>query len=160
MECPKCDSDRVEELPPNQISPRPGYRCRNCGAKLRDPKMGCVYFVVLALALVLGAVALVTLVIAEEDWGAKLGRIGFLGMCLVCSGYAVAQLMRPTPRRTSDRESDDEEEDDDDRPRKKKRPRYDEEEDDRPRKKSRRDEEDEDEDRPRKKRPRYDDNHF
>jgi hypothetical protein len=146
MECPKCDSDRVEELPPNQISPRPGYRCRNCGAKLRDPKMGCVYFVVLALGLVLGAVALVTLVIAEEDWGAKLGRIGFLGMCLLCSGYAVAQLMRPTPRRTPKRKSDDEDGEDDD---------------DRPRKKSRRDEEDEDEDRPRKKkRPRYDDNNF
>ena len=140
MECPKCDSDRVEELPPSQISPRPGYFCRNCGAKLRDPKMGCVYIAVLALGLILGAVALVTLVIAEEDWGAKLGRIGFLGMCLVCSGYAVAQLMRPTPRRTSTRESDDDEDDD------------------RPRKKSRRDEEDEDDDRPRKKkRPRYDD---
>src|SRR5262245_27785344 len=113
MECPKCKSRRVEALPPNQISPRPGYLCRNCGAKLRDPKMGCVYVVVLALGLVLGAVCLGTILIVAEDWGAKLGRIGFLGMCLLCSGYAVAQLMRPTPRRTPKRESEDDEDEDD-----------------------------------------------
>jgi DNA-directed RNA polymerase subunit RPC12/RpoP len=47
VECPKCGSIRVERLPPSQISPKPGYRCNNCGLKMRSTGMLLVYVFVL-----------------------------------------------------------------------------------------------------------------
>ena len=104
MECPKCRSARVEKFPPNQISPRPGYRCRNCGAKLRDPGMGFVYLAVLALGSALGGFHLYFTLWYEHDEPKPLQGLWLAGLGSVCAGYSLAQLMRPKPRRASERE--------------------------------------------------------
>jgi hypothetical protein len=49
MECPKCESTKVERLPPSPISPHPGYRCGECGTKLRAPGMLVAYIAVLVV---------------------------------------------------------------------------------------------------------------
>jgi hypothetical protein len=98
MRCPRCDSSDVEQLPPSQITPRPGYRCNNCNAKLRAPGTLPLYLLVLLLGTGLfGLFAYLFLGFEGEERmplkGFWLGGIG-----AVCAGYSVVQLLRPVPR--------------------------------------------------------------
>jgi len=95
LECPRCGSPNVARLPADPISPRPGYRCANCGAKLRDRGMLVVYLVVLLIAA--GVAAVNVYVMAEE--GVRLGILVMLTVCMACAGYSLMQLARPAPRR-------------------------------------------------------------
>ena len=67
MECPRCASAEVERLPPSQISPHPGYKCRACGVKMRAPGMLFPYLVVLALGVGLSGLFLYLLLGGEGD---------------------------------------------------------------------------------------------
>ncbi len=110
MECPKCGSSQVERLPPSQISPKPGYRCNDCGSKLRSPGMYVVYLAILLIGLtcVVGSIfAMVTLDGTDRPF-----RVLWLaGAGAVVAGYSAMQLARPAPlnRRVEDpaEESDD-----------------------------------------------------
>lgn len=106
MECPVCGSRRVEPRPPSQISPRPGYYCRNCGTLMRDGGMLVVYLAILALGCAF--VALFLWLLATGEAGPPQFVMPILAA--VCVVYSVRQLLRPVPRRTRDR--DDEDEDD------------------------------------------------
>lgn len=104
MECPSCRSRRVERRPPSQISPHPGYRCRNCGLLMRGHGMAFLYVVVLAIGCALFAVLAVLLANGDAGLPQILGT-PLLGA--VCSIYAIRQLMRPVPHQTREDEDED-----------------------------------------------------
>ena len=108
MKCPSCGSRRVERRPPSQISPHPGYHCRNCGLLMRGRGMLFVYLVVLAIGC--GFFGLFVVLLAHGEVGLlQIGVPPIIGA--ICAVYSVRQLMRPGPRET--REDDDEDVDDD-----------------------------------------------
>ena len=110
MRCPSCGSRRVERRPPSQISPHPGYRCRNCGLLMRGRGMALLYVVVLLIGCGLFAVLAVLLAIGEAGLPQILGT-PLLGA--ICSAYAIRQLLRPVPLRSHEDEDEDENEDED-----------------------------------------------
>src|SRR5262245_24223172 len=92
-ECPRCGSARVERLRADGISPHPGYRCGNCGVKMRARGMALVYVVVLILVSLVVCLILAALREEEGPWGA----VYPLGLWLTCAGYSLWQLARPVP---------------------------------------------------------------
>lgn len=108
LQCPACGSRRVAPRPPSQISPRPGYECRNCGTLMRDRGMLVVYLGVLLMGCAF--VALFAWFLASGDAGPP--QFVTPVLAAVCVVYAVRQLMRPVPKR--ERDEDDEDEDDED----------------------------------------------
>ena len=105
MECPKCQSTKVERLPPSQISPRPGYRCKDCGIKLRAPGTYVVYLVLLLIGLsfLVGA----GYALLEMEGGNRPIRVLWLGGTgLIVAGYSAMQLARPTARSTNEQFGD------------------------------------------------------
>ena len=110
LECPSCGSRRVVPRPHSQISPRPGYECRNCGTLMRDRGMLIVYLGVLMMGCAF--VALFLWLLASGDAG--LPQFVTPVIAAVCVVYSVRQLMRPVPRRVREREGDEEDEDDED----------------------------------------------
>ena len=103
MECPSCGSRRVERRPPSQISPHPGYRCRNCGTLMRARGTLFLYLGVLALGCGFFAL-LVGLLISGEAGLPQLVGPPLLGV--ICAVYSIRQLVRPVPRKTRDDERD------------------------------------------------------
>ncbi|MBN9119696.1 MAG: hypothetical protein J0I06_11160 [Planctomycetes bacterium] len=104
MKCPSCGSRRVERRPPSQISPHPGYHCRNCGLLMRGRGMLFLYLIVLAVGC--GFFGLFVFFLARGEvalW--QIGTAPIVGA--ICAVYSVRQLMRPLPRRTRDDEDDD-----------------------------------------------------
>ena len=98
MECPRCDSGDIELLPPSQISPRPGYLCKGCGAKLRASGTLPLYLAALAIGAGLFGLFAYLALGFEGDHGMPLKGFWLAGVGLVCAGYAVMQLRRPVPR--------------------------------------------------------------
>lgn len=96
MRCPTCDSPDVVRLPPNNITPHPGYRCNGCGRRLRGPGMFAVYAVTLVLGLGVAALTAWGLAQGEADREIRIAWLGGVG--LVVAGYSVWQLLRPAPR--------------------------------------------------------------
>jgi hypothetical protein len=131
MKCPACGSSRVERRPPDQISPHPGYQCRNCGTVMRAREMLVVYLVVLMIGFVFLGGFVFLMVSDVTGPGVYLPSLP----AVVCTVYAIRQLLRPVPLRDEPEEDehDDDKEDDED-------------EEDRPRRRGR----DEDDDRPRR----------
>jgi DNA-directed RNA polymerase subunit RPC12/RpoP len=106
MECPKCGSSSVERLPPSQISPHPGYRCNNCGIKMRSHGMLFVYI----FTFVVGAALcfLCGWLLVEAGGGDRPIRVAWLGVIgIVVAGYSVMQIFRPVPRRGSEADRSD-----------------------------------------------------
>ena len=101
MECPKCSSNQVERLPPSQISPKPGYRCNNCGLKMRSSGMLVVYVFILFIGL---AFFLVALYATLDDGDRILDALAYGQIGLVVAGYSLLQIARPVPRRTPETE--------------------------------------------------------
>ena len=85
---------RAAAAQPDQ--PRPGFRCRDCGTKMRSPGTYIVYLIVLliALSVLVGtAYAAVELGCADRPvWMLWFGGVG-----LIVAGYAAMQLSRPAP---------------------------------------------------------------
>jgi hypothetical protein len=96
VKCPRCGSPAVERLPPNQISPRPGYRCRDCGSKLRSPGTYVVYLVVLLISLS-GVVGIGYAMVEFGGADRPFRMLWLAGVGLVVAGYSAVQLSRPTP---------------------------------------------------------------
>jgi hypothetical protein len=95
LECPRCGSPNVARLPADPVSPAPGFRCANCGVKLRDRGMLVVYLVVLVIAAGIGALN----VFVQVAGGLSARGLAVLAVCVVCGGYSAAQIARPAPRR-------------------------------------------------------------
>jgi DNA-directed RNA polymerase subunit RPC12/RpoP len=108
LECPSCGSRRVERRPESQISPHPGYRCRNCGRLMRG--RGTLFMYAGVLVIGGGFVALFVYLLAsgQADWPQIFGT-WIIGA--ICAVYSIRQLMRPTPIRVSDEEEDEQEDD-------------------------------------------------
>jgi hypothetical protein len=98
LECRKCGSAKVEKLPPNGISPRPGYVCKECGAKMRAPGMLVPYVVVLVLGVGVAGLFLSPL-FGGGDKELLVQGLWFVGVGLICAGYSLRQIVRPVPRR-------------------------------------------------------------
>jgi hypothetical protein len=110
MRCPSCSSRRVARRPPSQISPHPGYHCRNCGTLMRAPGMWFLYVLVLLVGCGFFGLFVILLVNGEVAiW--QIGAPPIIGA--ICAVYSIHQLMRPVPRRTRDDEDEDEDEDED-----------------------------------------------
>lgn len=97
MKCPKCDSTQLLQLPANQITRRPGYKCTNCSAHLRAPGTFILYFAVIILGIGLFSLFIFAYI---EDKKNELPLRGFwiCGLALFCAGYGLFQLSRPTPK--------------------------------------------------------------
>jgi len=96
MECPKCESSQVVRLPPSQISPHPGYRCTDCGLKMRESGMLFVYIIVLVIGLAVGGL-FVSMAIARENDNFPYRGLWLAGAGLVVAGYSAMQIARPAP---------------------------------------------------------------
>jgi hypothetical protein len=103
--CPRCQELQVAALPPNGISPKPGYRCLSCGTRMRG--MTGTYLVAVALGALLLSVAtgvfrpfgdasadagIRRLVSAPMGPGSQFFAVPFY---LLMVGYAVRELVRP-----------------------------------------------------------------
>ena len=100
MECPKCGSAEVKQLPPDQISKHPGDRCGNCGLKMRSAGMLLPYMFTLLIGLAFFAGTGYMLI--DEDAGGRVLKAAFLGVVgIVVAGYSVIQIARPVPKRGS-----------------------------------------------------------
>ena len=98
MECPKCGSPEVERLPPDQVSKHPGYRCGDCGLRMRSEGMLVTY----ALTTLLGSVFFLGMgyMLLYEDAGGQWLKAAFLGAAgVVVAGYSLRQISRPVPVR-------------------------------------------------------------
>ncbi len=91
--CPRCSSAAVERLEGNGITPFPGYVCRGCGVHMRPPGTGAFYALVLVICA--GLMALFTVPL----WLGGGGTARVFPFMLLVGGFAVYQLLRPTPRR-------------------------------------------------------------
>jgi hypothetical protein len=111
MECPRCDSDRVERLPPSEISPYPGYRCRDCGTLMRSRGTLPLYLIVLFVgcAFLIGFIVL----LASGEVGFVLPG-GSVIIGTICAVYSIRQILRPVPRPTRHHDEDDDDENDED----------------------------------------------
>lgn len=104
MQCPACESYDVVRLPPNAISPKPGYRCGACGLRMRNPGMTVVYLVTLVLGAALGGFMLWGTVNLESPRVVQTAGLAVAGM--VAAGYSFWQIMRSVPRRDPPRTSE------------------------------------------------------
>jgi ribosomal protein L37AE/L43A len=94
-ECPNCDSRNVVRRPPSQISPHPGYVCRDCGTVMRARGMAVVYLAVLLIAI--GFLSLFGYLASIGEF--KVGNAWKPILAVVCAGYSIRQLFRPVPKR-------------------------------------------------------------
>ena len=99
MECAKCGSYQVDRLPPSQITPHPGYRCGDCGLKMRAPGMLPLYLLVIVLGGGFAALVIYLALGGEGDKQMPAKGIWFAGVGIFCVGYALMQIARPVPRR-------------------------------------------------------------
>lgn len=98
MNCPKCDSPNVTKLPPSQITPKPGYRCEDCGAKLRAPGTAIMYLFVMAIGVAMFVLIGGLFVSGEMNGRIPLKAFWIAGIGVICAVYSVSQLVRPVPR--------------------------------------------------------------
>lgn len=94
IECPSCGSSRVERRP-SQISPRPGYRCRNCGTLMRE--RGTLFLYIIVLAIGCGFAGVFVYGVANEIITPDRFVYALIGA--ICAVYSIRQMMRPLPRR-------------------------------------------------------------
>ena len=50
--CARCREPRVEQLPPDAISPHPGYVCEACGLRMSSSTMFFIYLITTILGLI------------------------------------------------------------------------------------------------------------
>jgi hypothetical protein len=97
MECPKCASADVEQLPPNEISRHPGYQCGNCGLMMRS---GGTLTYLFTLLVGLAFFAGMGYMLVYEDGAGRPLKVIMLGAAGAAgAGYSVMQLTRPAPNR-------------------------------------------------------------
>jgi hypothetical protein len=107
MECPRCNSSRVERRPPSQISPYPGYECRKCGLLMRSRGTLPLYLIVLFVGCAF-LIGFIVLVVSGEVGFVLPGGSVVIGT--ICAAYSIRQIVRPVPRPS--REHDDEDDED------------------------------------------------
>ncbi len=101
LRCPNCDSTKVLQLPPNPWSQRPGFRCQECNAKMRQP--GTTGFLIFATMLggfisLIGVGLLIGAFAADRLRGqstAAAVMIGFAGFSAAI--WAIRQIFLPVP---------------------------------------------------------------
>jgi|GEM_PF-3311468 len=100
LACRRCGSGEVVRLPSNEVVRHPGYRCGECGLRMRPVGSAFLYIVVLVVSLTLSAAFAYPLLVGGE------GPVVVFPFMLIVATYAVWQLRRPTPiQRLSERES-------------------------------------------------------
>jgi hypothetical protein len=101
LRCPKCDSEAVRALPPNQFSRRPGYVCGECETLMRraGTKGNFVAAMMLGVFIILLGIGMAVAVFAAEKFQAKLlggaGALAVLGAAV--AGWAFKQSRLPEP---------------------------------------------------------------
>lgn len=105
LQCTRCNSTDLIELPHGSISADPVYRCSGCQRKLRSPGSFVMWIFVLVLASAF-AIGLPTMLLTMERPPGESVRpmkmLLYAGIGLVVAGYAIAQLFRPSARWTID----------------------------------------------------------
>lgn len=108
LSCPRCQGAQISKLPPNGVSPHPGYRCLSCGARLRGMTATYVFVVLLGLALLSVAAGIVTIFGDDRDARVRefvLAPTGtwssffVIPLYVILVVYAARELLRPRPRR-------------------------------------------------------------
>ena len=107
--CARCQAARVAALPANGITPKPGYRCLACGARMRGTTGVYLVVVVLGFSLLLvaaGCLAPFKDQIASDNitdlvrtpLGPGTTFIA-IPLYLFLTGFSLRELARPRPRR-------------------------------------------------------------
>jgi phage FluMu protein Com len=102
MCCPKCSSAALAELPPNQFTRRPGFVCKKCGQKMRQPGSTVLYTIGIVLGVlgVLGGIALSISVLFMEPIRvrAAVGGVALVVICISVIGFSFSQMRLPVPK--------------------------------------------------------------
>src|SRR5262249_36877659 len=96
LACPCCHAAEVAALPPNGISPNPGYRCLSCEARMRGMTGTLIVAIVIGVALILIGAGLVKVFGDERDASLR-GIVSpyFIPIYLIPVIYSVRELFRP-----------------------------------------------------------------
>jgi phage FluMu protein Com len=101
MRCAKCESPRIEALPPNRFARRPGFLCKKCGARMRPPaSQGFYLFAILlgVFGVMLGFVVPVLAFFAESFPMRAVGGAVIMAMVGVAViGWSFQQMRLPVP---------------------------------------------------------------
>lgn len=110
LQCAACKSARVTLAPADGISPHPGYRCLECGARMRGMTFQFVLAILLGIGLLAVASGLVPIFGDERDprivslvrspvgpWSA----VFTIPLYLLGIGCFARQLIRPSPGRSA-----------------------------------------------------------
>ncbi len=111
MQCPECESERIDRLPPNEITRNPGWVCTSCGLQMRHAKSAALYWmiIVMCVAVALFLAGLLSLLAFDSMFDPNfeppidllkmiLFGIGFVGVSLYVGRWALAQARKPAPK--------------------------------------------------------------
>jgi hypothetical protein len=102
MRCARCDSARIEPLPANAFSRRPGFLCKKCGARMRPAASTGFYLFAIVLGVfgVLCGLGLATSVLFADQFPLRaVGGALVLALAGVSViGFAFNQMRLPVPR--------------------------------------------------------------
>ena len=93
LACRRCGLQGLTPLANDGISRHPGYRCTECGLRMRPAGSTFLYAVVLTLSIALLALSTLPM------WAPVEGQVIVYPFMLVVASYSVWQLLRPTPLR-------------------------------------------------------------
>jgi hypothetical protein len=94
-QCPQCESFRVELLEAKSIARSSGYRCEECGLRMRSDGHFLLYFIALVLSL---SVSIYFAAICWEEQKILVTLIKVVIIAIAVAGYSIYQLLLPTPR--------------------------------------------------------------
>lgn len=100
LSCPKCRCPDVERLPSNAVTPHPGYRCVQCGLRMRGMTWTYILVIVLGVALLTVAVGLVKIFSDDRDGQLQNYVLYSLPLSILVVGFSVFQLLKPRPARS------------------------------------------------------------
>ena len=83
--CRTCNSTKLDRLPANQMSRRPGFVCLECGTTMRDRNSAWRYIALLMFSL---SLLVVTFGLTRSYF--------WLCICLLTAGWSIRQLLLPT----------------------------------------------------------------
>jgi len=102
LACAQCNSTALADLPANHFTRRPGYVCKKCGQKMRQPGSTVLYLIgiVLGVTGILGGIAFSIFALLQERINVRAAGGGAILViaCISLIGFSLNQMRLPIPK--------------------------------------------------------------